>query len=68
MGYATARKAAQENLQLLKHHGNDPVKMALYNISVALANLADDVEQDLARIDVTLSNVQAAQRGQARDR
>ena len=48
MGYATARNAARENIAVLESHRHkDMIIRALYNISVAIDNLASNVESDL---------------------
>lgn len=58
MSYDTARKACRENLQLLQPHTKDLTYAALYNITVAISNVADAVSQDVGRLESLIANLQ----------
>jgi hypothetical protein len=58
MGYATARKAARDNIALLEPHTNDRMLRALYNISVALTHLATNIESDVRALKRDIASVE----------
>lgn len=60
MSYDVVDRATKENLNLLINHGNDRTLMALYNVSVAISNLAEAVSADFSQIEGQLAQLRQA--------